>query len=912
MYISDNNRIAPESLYKVICRLHDILLSLADFNETIQNDISLLCELWFKQERDGRENICPQMISYLLALALSNFNSKDSARLMSCQEALSYLDLDDPSSDSLRILIQRCFLHSYFLTKERGKKFLVSLFSLSPNLIKYLHRTIKSALIACSKYHAEVYSDIYFKSWKSSNGLYRMNIENLCIQNFIHISIHAKNNILLRNSKIIMKRFTDEKVSNRDVEEMLERLYSPILWKSLEVANPEVRENALFQFSLVFPLIKSDTTNVEFDESLHEQIRLLVESLSDKYPNVRKQGILASGRILSIYWELLNHQVVTTILNQLYNNLAFDKSSPQVREAVLKATIAILENPISHSTLSKILPQLSPLIHDVNEKVRQNMILLLEKLSKSVTIQFYKVVPVDQLLQSLSLETNKKNKINLTNLLMPTYWPIEKHDAKEIAKRTVVLVTENPTAATVFFQNLNLGNTSVIDVVIIMRRIWNTTVKPWTHHSVKETEEENYDESNPKRSKTNESIIKEYSNEVIISFLHIISLLWEKIDDKLAEKKDKDLIKKLIDTFSDETLTELVDKIDHFTVYQIASHIPYNLIPTFVKKTMKSLETTKYRSHCLECLFSWNQNYNANVMKNIAIGLELPFKEDDLEKDDIEIVNQSIKNALSLISSLMSGAEWLRSEFLETEGLQTVLDTMFKYHDVAEYIISQKGKKDDHIYSQLDHDVVIECIALYYRIIIHLKALKKEQKEDLDIEQQINYLLEWAESKVLSELKSDDDDDILPSTVEDSMARLHQKFPLCIMKPILIILSDCYVIGYASNAFASRIIELCGSLFKSIMNKELNDASISTTWRIILNYYLRYQTTDIFEEEQYLLKDSEKVLETIRNSIKKDADSQYKLSKNGLNFLNKQSHIYSNPINPQIYNEFMQLINGQS
>lgn len=62
---------------------------------------------------------------------------------------------------------------------------------------------------------------------------------------------------------------------NKDVDEMIYRLYEPILFRSLKVANPIVRSQALTLFVSTFPL-KSNNWNIqEKEESLNHQYQLI-------------------------------------------------------------------------------------------------------------------------------------------------------------------------------------------------------------------------------------------------------------------------------------------------------------------------------------------------------------------------------------------------------------------------------------------------------------------------------------------------------------------------------------------------------------------------------------------------------------------------------------------------------------
>jgi hypothetical protein len=109
-------------------------------------------------------------------------------------------------------------------------------------------------------------------------------LEHTCIQELIHIAIHARNATVLKQVQAILKYIVEQKHGDRTVEEMLERLYGPILWRSMEVANPLVRENALIQFALVFPLVRADQPQREIDEALSMGFSSLSDCLADSHP----------------------------------------------------------------------------------------------------------------------------------------------------------------------------------------------------------------------------------------------------------------------------------------------------------------------------------------------------------------------------------------------------------------------------------------------------------------------------------------------------------------------------------------------------------------------------------------------------------------------------------------------------
>jgi condensin-2 complex subunit G2 len=63
----------------------------------------------------------------------------------------------------------------------------------------------------------------------------------------------------------VIQGFTDKK-RERNVDETLTRLYQPILWRALKVANPVVRANAAALLSDAFPLQSDELARAEADQ----------------------------------------------------------------------------------------------------------------------------------------------------------------------------------------------------------------------------------------------------------------------------------------------------------------------------------------------------------------------------------------------------------------------------------------------------------------------------------------------------------------------------------------------------------------------------------------------------------------------------------------------------------------------
>jgi len=105
---------------------------------------------------------------------------------------------------------------------------------------------------------------------------------------------------------------------------MLFRLYEPILWRSLKVANPMVRRNSALLLVDAFPLQDPEASNEEMDAMLQKQFDAIQAMIQDPCSAVRQVGIEGICHIFARFWELIPVSVLNDFLNQLVNDLVFD------------------------------------------------------------------------------------------------------------------------------------------------------------------------------------------------------------------------------------------------------------------------------------------------------------------------------------------------------------------------------------------------------------------------------------------------------------------------------------------------------------------------------------------------------------------------------------------------------------
>ena len=191
----------------------------------------------------------------------------------------------------------------------------------------------------------------------------------MSLQDLIHDGIHAANRTYSRSLQILLSVIHDAK-RLKEVDTMLVRTYGPLLWRSLQCANAQVRQQAAKLFFDLFPLQNPEDRHEDIERMLYRQMEVITSLLGDHDHTVRAIAVTGACYVLTQYWEIFPIEIINSeYLNYMIHQSSMDMSCPNIRIAVLKGISELIDNPLSRPLIKEHLPILRHCMFDKIERV---------------------------------------------------------------------------------------------------------------------------------------------------------------------------------------------------------------------------------------------------------------------------------------------------------------------------------------------------------------------------------------------------------------------------------------------------------------------------------------------------------------------------------------------------------------
>ncbi|NXP11577.1 CNDG2 protein, partial [Thinocorus orbignyianus] len=802
-----------KALLECVFILNGILLSSPESEKTLQSAIQCVCEMWWETSLEGKEQLGKTLFVILLRKSLAKAaTGADVVRLWNLHQTLLCFDYDLEESNEVKDLLLQCFMSVKHIKKEEGRRFLSFLFSWNVNFIKMIHGTVKNQLQYFPRSLMEYISEVYFRAWKKVSGEFLEILEHNCIQDFMHHGIHLpKSSPVHAKVREMVSYFHKQSKVRQGVEEMLYRLYRPILWRALKARNSEVRSNAAFLFVDAFPIRDPSFNAEEMDNEIQKQFEELFNLLEDPHPVVRSTGILGVTQITSRYWEMIPPAILADLLKKLTEELACDITSADVRCSVFKCIPLLLDNRLSHPLLEQLLPAVRHSLHDKSEKVRVAFVDMLLKVKATKAAKFWKICPMEHLLARLEVDSRPVSR-RIVNLLFNSFFPTN-HPEDVWCERCVTLIQMNSAAARKFYRYAYeyTAPTNIAKLMLTIRRCLNACIQKARKESLHDSDDDDDGESEKENTSVLNNVLSINDVASMVSLLEIIVILWRSIQKALdhngeakeyAVRKFAAVLPEYFKVFKDERcVTPLVI---------LASFMPPAAVPTFSCGVISRLrniddgaDQSKY-STLIDCMCRWGQvGHILELACDWLSDTLTPKKNIKTTERRVRIhVTQESKPELAI-----DYVEYLLTHSFNRGCLLSVpkkkLKKLLKILSAAKEVLGSILKGTDADSGSCNKATGLRAFSLFCRLSIHLQSEFSEEGEEYFV--LLKETGAWIESQVVPFILASDQDGI-PN---------HSNISELIIQAYLTICKDVIMVGLGDLTFQAWLLDMALSVLQA-------------------------------------------------------------------------------------------------
>ncbi|XP_042332474.1 condensin-2 complex subunit G2 isoform X2 [Sceloporus undulatus] len=799
--IVDEN-INSNALLECALILNGILYALPDTEKPLLGAIQSLCEQWWTKGLEGKEPFGKTAFILFLknSLEKKTVMGADVIRLWHLHRALLCFDYDSEESNKVKDLLLQCFMSVGHIKKEEGRRFLSFLFTWNVNFIKLIHGTVKNQLQCFPRSLMTHIAEIYFRAWKKASGEILEVIEHSCIQDFMHHAIHLpRKSPLHPKVRELLSYFHKQNKCRQGVEEVLYRLYQPLLWRALKARNSEVRSNAALLFVDAFPILDPGLNREDTDNEIQRQFDELFSLLEDPQPLVRSTGVLGVSKIAFKYWEMIPASVLTDLLKSLIEDLACDATSADVRCSVFKCLPIILDNVLSHPLLEQLLPALKYNLHDNSEKVRVAFVDMLLKIKSVKAAKFWKICPIEHLLTRLEIDSRPVAR-RIVNLLFSSFLPVDQPE-EVWCERCVTLIQMNPSAARKFYQ-FAYEYTSPTNIAKLMLTI-QSCLNACIQQGLKTSDSGDEDSEKENMSVSND-VLSVNDVPSMASLLEVIVILWRSIHKALDrnEGAKNHIVQKFASVLPDY-LKIFKDDRCVSPIIILASFMPPATIPTFscgVISKLKKLEngaTENKYSTLLDCLCRWGKV--GHVLELICdwIAAEPNNRESNGVSERRVRIQETHESKPELALDYI---EYLLTHYMNRDCLLSLpkekLSQLLKVLEAAKNSLESYLRETDTRSPGFYQATALRAFGLYCRLNIHLQY--KFASDNQDYLSALEETGVWIENSILPALLTDEEGS------SDHSSEISQ----LVVQTYLTVCKDFIAVGLGDSEFQARILTM--------------------------------------------------------------------------------------------------------
>jgi hypothetical protein len=306
---------AIDEVFQVARSLHDVLIWLNSAGPDAveaQASIVQLCELWWASNGESREFLVLQTLPILVQSIIVEDTRAAILRLYQLREAIQSVDFRSSDSHEFKSKLLHLASSPKVLKLPEGRRLLSFLMGADVLLLRGLHKAIRAQIPVLRGSLLTAFGECYLRAWMDApNQQVRDDIESVAIQDLAHAAVHAARPNLFKCLLTVLEPLHGER-KNPEVEKLLFRMYSGMLWRALSTPNGKIRVNATHVFAQVFPL--RDASSSQTENAIRKAVDSLETLLQDPDPSVRAAASHAVAQILPTYWDVLPPQEIRELL----------------------------------------------------------------------------------------------------------------------------------------------------------------------------------------------------------------------------------------------------------------------------------------------------------------------------------------------------------------------------------------------------------------------------------------------------------------------------------------------------------------------------------------------------------------------------------------------------------------------
>ncbi|XP_059482124.1 condensin-2 complex subunit G2-like [Neocloeon triangulifer] len=435
-----------------------------------------ICEIIWRKRWTGYEVLGAQCFQYMLATVVNNNSKKADVKRL-----VLYKEVVGPTAPFIPGIIPSmamCLTSKIVLSDSSSVGLLSRFFTLSAKYTELFHSHVKKAMINQTKAEAKVYGQVYGLTLNKASPELQDILKNKCIQDFIQKYINVHWDLKAQKMKphgLLLETFLEElyfsTASNPVGFKVLLDAFEPLLWRNLSSANPLQRATSITLLYMMYPIEPPNFNRVEQEMLNNKQNEFILMSLEDPNHVVRLISVKKVRYILADTWTVMPRPFRVAVCNAIFNKLAFDKSSSDIRREALITIRSFINDDNYHMCLfmSKFFKFLKPSIYDENKQVRKAMLQVLQALQefrhpkalaneqsddRARVSRCWDIVSLRELIEVMSTEEATSSNLRIeVELAFKSIHPEEAAKESSVINRVIWLIKQGQQLARNFYEN---------------------------------------------------------------------------------------------------------------------------------------------------------------------------------------------------------------------------------------------------------------------------------------------------------------------------------------------------------------------------------------------------------------------------------------------------------------------------